>query len=132
MFFTISKKKEKKLTNEYIQKFDVKTPSSERLVTLLSGGNQQKILLSRWLLRNLKVIILDEPTRGVDIGAKTEILKLINDLAKDGLSVILMTSEMNDLMSLSDRIIVMAGGKISKEFGRNNTSQEDIFKASVV
>ena len=131
-FFTISKKKEKKLTYEYIQKFDVKTPSSERLITLLSGGNQQKILLSRWLLRNLKVMILDEPTRGVDIGAKTEILKLINDLANDGLSVILMTSEMNDLMSLSDKIIVMAGGKISKEFGRNNASQEEIFKASVV
>jgi len=118
-------------TNEYIKKFDVKTPSSERLITLLSGGNQQKILLSRWLLRNLKIIILDEPTRGVDIGAKTEILNLINDLAKDGLSVILMTSEMNDLLTLSDRIVVMASGKISKEFNRNEATQEDIFKAAV-
>ena len=70
--------------------------------------------MSRWLIRNLKIIILDEPTRGVDIGAKTEILRLINDLAKDGLSVILMTFEMNDLLTLSDRIIVMAGGKIIK------------------
>ena len=103
--FTINKNKEKKISNEYIDKFEVKTPSSERLITLLSGGNQQKILLSRWLIRNLKIIILDEPTRGVDIGAKTEILRLINDLAKDGLSVILMTSEMNDLLTLSDRII---------------------------
>ena len=101
------------------------------MITLLSGGNQQKILLSRWLIRNLKIIILDEPTRGVDIGAKTEILRLINDLAKDGLSVILMTSEMNDLLTLSDRIIVMAGGKISKEFDRNKVTQEEIFKASV-
>jgi len=101
------------------------------LITLLSGGNQQKILLSRWLIRNLKIIILDEPTRGVDIGAKTEILRLINDLAKEGLSVILMTSEMNDLLTLSDRIIVMAGGKISKEFDRNKVTQEEIFKASV-
>jgi ABC-type sugar transport system ATPase subunit len=129
--FTINKNKEKKVANEYIKKFDVKTPSSERLITLLSGGNQQKILLSRWLLRNLKIIILDEPTRGVDIGAKTEILNLINDLAKDGLSVILMTSEMNDLLSLSDRIIVMANGKISKQFNRNEATQEDIFKAAV-
>jgi len=129
--FTINKNKEKKIANEYIKKFDVKTPSSERLITLLSGGNQQKILLSRWLLRNLKIIILDEPTRGVDIGAKTEILNLINDLAKDGLSVILMTSEMNDLLTLSDRIIVMANGKISKEFNRNEATQEDIFKAAV-
>ena len=102
------------------------------MITLLSGGNQQKILLSRWLIRNLKIIILDEPTRGVDIGAKTEILRLINDLAKDGLSVILMTSEMNDLLTLSDRIIVMAGGKISKEFDRNEVTQEEIFKASVI
>ena len=129
--FTINKNKEKKIANDYIKKFDVKTPSSERLITLLSGGNQQKILLSRWLLRNLKIIILDEPTRGVDIGAKTEILNLINDLAKDGLSVILMTSEMNDLLSLSDRIIVMANGKISKQFNRNEATQEDIFKAAV-
>ena len=130
--FTINKNKEKKISNEYINKFEVKTPSSERLITLLSGGNQQKILLSRWLIRNLKIIILDEPTRGVDIGAKTEILRLINDLAKDGLSVILMTSEMNDLLTLSDRIIVMAGGKISKEFDRNEATQEEIFKASVI
>ena len=129
--FTINKSKEKKISNQYIDKFEVKTPSSERLITLLSGGNQQKILLSRWLIRNLKIIILDEPTRGVDIGAKTEILRLINDLAKDGLSVILMTSEMNDLLTLSDRIIVMAGGKISKEFDRNKVTQEEIFKASV-
>ena len=130
--FTINKNKEKKISNEYIDKFEVKTPSSERLITLLSGGNQQKVLLSRWLIRNLKIIILDEPTRGVDIGAKTEILRLINDLAKDGLSVILMTSEMNDLLTLSDRIIVMAGGKISKEFDRNDATQEEIFKASVI
>ena len=130
--FTINKNKEKKISNDYIDKFEVKTPSSERLITLLSGGNQQKILLSRWLIRNLKIIILDEPTRGVDIGAKTEILRLINDLAKDGLSVILMTSEMNDLLTLSDRIIVMAGGKISKEFDRNEATQEEIFKASVI
>ena len=129
--FTINKSKEKKISNQYIDKFEVKTPSSERLITLLSGGNQQKILLSRWLIRNLKIIILDEPTRGVDIGAKTEILRLINDLAKEGLSVILMTSEMNDLLTLSDRIIVMAGGKISKEFDRNKVTQEEIFKASV-
>ena len=124
-------KAKKKISNQYIDKFEVKTPSSERLITLLSGGNQQKILLSRWLIRNLKIIILDEPTRGVDIGAKTEILRLINDLAKEGLSVILMTSEMNDLLTLSDRIIVMAGGKISKEFDRNKVTQEEIFKASV-
>ena len=127
----INKEKEKSTSNEYIEKFEVKTPSSERLITLLSGGNQQKVLLSRWLLRELKIIILDEPTRGVDIGAKTEVLGLINNLAKEGLSVILMTSEMNDLLSLSDRILVMANGEIKKEFLRNKVTQEEIFKASV-
>ena len=127
----INKEKEKRISNEYIEKFEVKTPSCERLITLLSGGNQQKVLLSRWLLRELKIIILDEPTRGVDIGAKTEVLGLINNLAKEGLSVILMTSEMNDLLSLSDRILVMANGEIKKEFLRNKVTQEEIFKASV-
>ncbi len=129
--FIINQKKEKKAADEYIKKFSVKTPSSERLITLLSGGNQQKVLVSRWLIRELKIIILDEPTRGVDIGAKTEVLSLINDLAKQGLSVLLMTSEMNDLLSLSDRILVMADGKISKEFYRGKVTQEEIFKASV-
>ena len=129
--FLINKNKEKKSSNEYIKKFDVKTPSCERLITLLSGGNQQKVLLSRWLIRELKIIILDEPTRGVDIGAKTEVLSLINELAKEGLSVLLMTSEMNDLLNLSDRIMVMANGEIKNEFLRNNVTQEEIFKASV-
>jgi ribose transport system ATP-binding protein len=129
--FFIDKNKEQKQSNEYIKKFEVKTPSCERLITLLSGGNQQKVLLSRWLIRELKVIILDEPTRGVDIGAKTEVLSLVNELARDGLSVLLMTSEMNDLLNLSDRILVMANGEIKKEFLRNNVTQEDIFKASV-
>jgi ribose transport system ATP-binding protein len=129
--FFIDKNKEQKKSNEYIKKFEVKTPSCERLITLLSGGNQQKVLLSRWLLRELKIIILDEPTRGVDIGAKTEVLSLVNELARDGLSVLLMTSEMNDLLNLSDRILVMANGEIKKEFLRNNVTQEEIFKASV-
>ncbi len=129
--FFVNRIKEKNISNEYIKKFDVKTPSCERLITLLSGGNQQKVLLSRWLLRELKIIILDEPTRGVDIGAKTEVLSLINDLAKEGMSVLLMTSEMNDLLSLSDRIMVMANGEIKAEFLRNNVTQEEIFKASV-
>ena len=129
--FIINQKKEKKAADQYIKKFSVKTPSSERLITLLSGGNQQKVLVSRWLIRELKIIILDEPTRGVDIGAKTEVLSLINDLAKQGLSVLLMTSEMNDLLSLSDRILVMSEGKISKEFYRGKVTQEEIFKASV-
>jgi len=97
----------------------------------LSIADQQKVEILKVLIAGAKIIILDEPTRGVDIGAKTEILNLINDLAKNGLSVILMTSEMNDLLALSDRIIVMANGKISKEFNRNESTQEDIFKAAV-
>ena len=130
-FFYLNKYKEKNFVKDYIKKFDIKTPSSERLITLLSGGNQQKVLLSRWLLRELKIIILDEPTRGVDIGAKTEVLKLINDLANQGMSVMIMTSEMNDLLSLSDRIFVIANGKITAEFKKNQVTQEQICKSSV-
>ena len=79
--FIINKKREKNAADDYIKKFSVKTPSSERLITLLSGGNQQKVLVSRWLIRELKIILLDEPTRGVDIGANTEVLSLINELS---------------------------------------------------
>ena len=92
---------------------------------------RRRLLVAKALVHNPEIIILDEPTRGVDIGAKTEVLKLINDLAHQGMSVIIMTSEMNDLLSLSDRIFVMANGKITAEFKTNQVTQEQIFKASV-
>ena len=115
-----------KLFNNYRVTVDLNSKTNS-----LSIGERQQVELLRLLYNGAKLIILDEPTRGVDIGAKTEVLGLINNLAKEGLSVILMTSEMNDLLSLSDRILVMANGEIKKEFLRNKVTQEEIFKASV-
>ena len=100
----------------YVERFSIRTPSLDQPVKLLSGGNQQKVLLARWLLRGLKVIVLDEPTRGIDVGAKSEIFALIDELASAGLAVVMMTSEMPELLGLSDRMMVMAGGRITAEF----------------
>ena len=95
----------------------------------MSGGNQQKVLLARWLFRNTKVFLLDEPTRGVDIGAKQEIYQLIADLAQQGKAVLLISSELPEILSLSDRILVMRNGRISGEFRNGpNVTQEDIME----
>jgi ABC-type sugar transport system ATPase subunit len=95
----------------------------------LSGGNQQKVLLARWLFRNTKVFLLDEPTRGVDIGAKQEIYQLIADLAQQGKAVLLISSELPEILSLSDRILVMRHGRISGELQNSpNVTQEEIME----
>ena len=118
-------------TAAYVDRFRVRTPGIDRPIRNLSGGNQQKVLVSRWLMRGLKAIILDEPTRGIDIGAKTEIFALIDSLAADGLAVVVMTSEMPELLGLSDRILVMANGRITAEFSREAADQEAILNAAI-
>ena len=97
----------------------------------LSGGNQQKVLLARWLMKRLTAIILDEPTRGIDVGAKAEIHRLIDELAKGGLAVIVLTSEMPELLGVSDRILVMSSGRITGEFPREGATQEKILAAAI-
>lgn len=97
----------------------------------LSGGNQQKVLLARWLMKRLKVIILDEPTRGIDVGAKAEIHRLIDELASQGLAVVVMTSEMPELLGVSDHIIVMCDGRITGEFDREHADMEKILEAAI-
>ncbi|MBQ4543518.1 MAG: sugar ABC transporter ATP-binding protein, partial [Clostridia bacterium] len=92
----------------------------------LSGGNQQKVVLAKWLAKSPDVIILDEPTRGIDVGAKYEIYQLIIDLAKKGKSVIIVSSEMPELMGICDRILVMSGGRVAGEVDAKTTSQEEI------
>lgn len=98
---------------EYIEKIRVKTPSQEQLIKNLSGGNQQKVLIARWLLTNPEVIIMDEPTRGIDVGSKSEIHKLISDLVAEGKSVIMISSELPEVMGMSDRIMVMHEGEVT-------------------
>ncbi len=118
-------------SQEFVDKLSIKTPSLKQKVEYLSGGNQQKVLLARWLLKTLKVIILDEPTRGIDVGAKSEIHRLIDELAKDGLAVLVMTSEMPELLGVSDRILVMNGGRVTGEFTREAATQEAILTAAI-
>jgi L-arabinose transport system ATP-binding protein len=104
----------------------IKTPHLDQLVSKLSGGNQQKVVLGRWLARRPKVLILDEPTRGIDVGAKAEIYALIRHLADSGLAILVISSEMPELIGLSDRILVMAGGRVVGEVSRADATEEGI------
>jgi ribose transport system ATP-binding protein len=112
-------------------KLRVKTPSVEALVSQLSGGNQQKVVLAKWLLRKLKVIIFDEPTRGIDVGAKSEIYDLINQLAADGAAVIVISSDLEEILRISDRIAVMHEGALTGVLSRAEASEETIMRLAV-
>jgi ABC-type sugar transport system ATPase subunit len=119
-------------TQDFVNRFRIRTPNLDQPVRLLSGGNQQKVLIARWLMRGLKVIVVDEPTRGIDVGAKSEIFALIDELAGAGLAVVMMSSEMPELLGLSDRIMVMAGGRITAEFAIADATQEAILNAAIL
>lgn len=129
--FKLDHKKEEKGVGEYIEKFKVKTPNMNQKIKNLSGGNQQKVAIAKALLTNPKILILDEPTRGVDVGAKKEIYDFINALKIKGLSIIMISSEMPEIMGLSDRIIVLHNGKITGEFLAEDATQEKIMRCAV-
>ncbi len=122
----INKHSEEKLVEEYIDKISIKTPSIYQKIANLSGGNQQKVILARWLAKKCKLIIFDEPTRGIDIGAKQEIHKLIRELAKNGIGIIVISSELPELFSLTSKLYVMKKGRIISSFITKETSQEEI------
>lgn len=124
-------KEELEAVKTYITTFNIKTPHAEQNIGLLSGGNQQKIAIAKGLMTNPKVLILDEPTRGVDVGAKKEIYQLINEFKERGLSVILVSSEMPEVLGMSDRILVMHEGRVTAEFNRLDATQEKIMAAAV-
>lgn len=130
-FFKIDKNMEKKCVTDYIEKFRVKTPSMEQKIKNLSGGNQQKVAIAKALLTNPKILILDEPTRGVDVGAKKEIYDFINELKKKGLSIIIVSSEMPEVLGLSDRIMVIHNHKVTGEFSGAEATQEKIMRCAV-
>ena len=116
-----------KSCNEYVQKIQVKTPSLEQKVENLSGGNQQKVLVARWLLTNPDVLFIDEPTRGIDVGTKAEIHKLISSLAGEGKSIVMVSSELPEIMGMSDRIMVMHQGKVTGILENNKAlTQEEL------
>ncbi len=122
----LNQKKIDKLVYENIDKLSIKAPSSKTLIQSLSGGNQQKVLISRWLANDPDVFILDEPTRGIDVGAKYEIYCIIADLAKAGKSIIMITSEMSELLGMSDRIMVMCDGKVTGFLEGEDATQENV------
>lgn len=122
----INLKKEKNAINEYISKLNIKTYSSTQRAMNLSGGNQQKVVIAKWLLSKSKIFIFDEPTRGIDVGAKTEVYNLINELLKGGAAVLFISSELPEILGMSDRIIVMCRGEITAELQTQETTQEKI------
>ena len=128
---TVNVNEEVKISEEFLKKLGIKTPSIQQNVNNLSGGNQQKVLFARWIYANPDLLILDEPTRGIDVGAKYEIYSIINELAQQGKSVLVISSELPEVLGISDRIYVMNEGKIIDEFTKEETSQELIMKAIV-
>lgn len=117
-------------TQWVIDSMKVKTPSQKTLIGSLSGGNQQKIVIGKWLLRKPEILLLDEPTRGIDVGAKFEIYQLINELAKEDKGIIMVSSEMPELLGVCDRILVMSNGRVSGIVNANETTQEEIMHLS--
>ena len=122
----LSEKSQREDTQYYIDAMRTKTPTQETKIRTLSGGNQQKVIIGRWLLTDPEVLLLDEPTRGIDVGAKYEIYQLIIDLANKGKTVIMVSSEMPELLGVCDRIVVMSGGRVAGEVDAKNTTQEEI------
>lgn len=122
----INKKKEAEVAQKYVEALDTKTPGIDQLVINLSGGNQQKIVIAKWLTRDCQILIFDEPTRGIDVGAKNEIYKLMNKLASEGKSIIMISSEMTEILRMSDRIVVMCEGKKTGEIDIAEATQENI------
>lgn len=125
---TVDGNKERAITQKYIDLMSTKTPSQEQVIGNLSGGNQQKVMIGRWLATNPEILILDEPTRGVDVGAKSEIYAIMNELVKKGISIIMISSELPEIINMSDRIYVMAEGRVAGCLSHEEVTQESIMQ----
>lgn len=126
----IDEAKEREIAAEYVESLKTKAPSVEQLVVNLSGGNQQKVVIAKWLVHNCDILIFDEPTRGIDVGAKNEIYHLMNELVKQGKSIIMISSEMTEILRMSDRIVVMCEGRKTAEIDIAQATQETIMHAA--
>ena len=127
----INHKQEKEMADKFVKALEVKTPSNDQLVKNLSGGNQQKVVIAKWLANNPDILILDEPTRGIDVGAKKEIHQLMSDLANQGVAIIMISSELPEVLGMSDRVVVMHEGHIKGELDRAEADQVSIMKMAV-
>ena len=123
--------RERALVGGYVERLRIRTPSQQQVVRNLSGGNQQKVVLAKWLATGPRVLLLDEPTRGIDINAKKEIYALVNELATNGLSIVMVSSELPEIMGIADRILVMAAGRLAAEFIRGDATEEAIMQAAL-
>ncbi len=130
-FGFIQLNQEKDLAREYVRRLGIKTTSLNQFVENLSGGNQQKVVLAKWLALRPKVLLLDEPTRGIDVNTKSELYSLISELARAGLGIVLVSSELPEVLAMSDRIMVMSEGKKTAEFTREEASEEKLLKAAI-
>jgi len=130
--FLINKAIERKKAGKWVKEITIRTPSVEQEVNSLSGGNQQKVVLAKWLESGSQIIILNEPTRGIDVGAKIEIYKLIQDLCERGNSILMISSELPEIMSIADRIIVMSKGRFTGEYLRNEASEEKLLNSACI
>ncbi len=122
----VNDRKEEEIASTYINKMSIKTPSSMQIIENLSGGNQQKVVIGRWLATNPRILILDEPTRGVDVGAKAEIYAIMNELALQGMAIIMISSELPEVINMSDRVVVMCNGAVTGTLGHSEMDQEKI------
>jgi len=130
-FGFLSGRLESRLAQNYVERLRIKTPSVQQVVENLSGGNQQKVVIAKWLATNPRVLLLDEPTRGIDINAKNEIYRLISELTKAGLAIVMVSSELPEIMAIADRIIVLSEGKQTAEFTPSQATEELIMKAAI-
>jgi len=124
----IQRRREREVAKEYVASLSIRTPSTEQPTRLLSGGNQQKVVLARWLFTRSKLLIFDEPTRGVDVGAKTELYELMNRLAERGVGLLMVSSELPELLGMSDRILVMRQGRLAGELSRAEATSERVME----
>ena len=126
----IDGKRERRRAGEYFQKLNVKAPSLDTPITSLSGGNQQKVILAKWLITQLRVLLLDEPTRGIDVGTKSEIYKLMLELSAKGISIVMISSELPELIAMCDRFVVLGKGRVQKVLEKKEASEVAILRAA--
>lgn len=119
------------MAQQMFHKMNVKAPSIDAMIITLSGGNQQKVILGKWLLMEPSILIMDEPTKGIDVGAKSEFYKIMDQLTKSGVSIIMISSDMAELISMSDRCLVLGGGKIRAELSGADLTQDNVLRYAI-
>ena len=127
----VDEKEENRNSQKMFERLRIKAPSIHTIVNTLSGGNQQKVVLSKWLIKTPKILFVDEPTKGVDVGAKAEIYSLMGELVKSGISIVMVSSDLPELLAISDRVLVIGNGKITGEFSKEEMSEAAVMRAAI-